>query len=138
MHLLRLYMPLLCLALLGTATPAFATVVPVTPESEALRNADEQPQIDAADIKQRWKSMDRAERRATRKIAKAQLKEARRSGNAEEVDRALLIILAIFIPPLAMLLYDGVTARFWISLLLTLLFFLPGMIYTLVVILGET
>ena len=115
-----------------------ATVVPVTPESEQLRQGTTTPQIDAADIQQRWKSMDRAERRATRQLAKAQLKEARRSGDAAEVDRTLLIILAIFIPPLAMLLYDGVTSRFWISLLLTLLFFLPGMIYTLVVILGET
>lgn len=138
MRTIRYFLPLLCLAMLGITTPAFATVVPVTPESEALRNKAEQPQIEAADIKERWKSMDRAERRATRQIAKKQLKEARRSGNAEEVDRALLIILAIFIPPLAMLLYDGVTSRFWISLLLTLLFFLPGMIYTLIVILGES
>jgi uncharacterized membrane protein YqaE (UPF0057 family) len=49
----------------------------------------------------------------------------------------LLVILAILIPPLAMALYDGISNRFWISLLLTLLFFVPGMIYTLVVILGD-
>ncbi|MEM1119998.1 MAG: YqaE/Pmp3 family membrane protein [Bacteroidota bacterium] len=48
----------------------------------------------------------------------------------------LLVILAILIPPLAMGLYDGITNRFWISLLLTLLFYVPGLIYTLVVILG--
>ena len=138
MQLFLRYSLLVCLAAFGLATPAMATVVPVTPESEQLRQGTTTPQIDAADIQQRWKSMDRAERRATRQLAKAQLKEARRSGDAAEVDRTLLIILAIFIPPLAMLLYDGVTSRFWISLLLTLLFFLPGMIYTLVVILGET
>ena len=52
-------------------------------------------------------------------------------------DLLLLVIIAILLPPLAMALYDGITSRFWISLLLTLLFYLPGLIYTLVIILGE-
>ncbi|MCO6479571.1 MAG: YqaE/Pmp3 family membrane protein, partial [Phaeodactylibacter sp.] len=43
----------------------------------------------------------------------------------------------ILLPPLAMGLYDGITNRFWISLLLTLLFYVPGLVYTLIIILGE-
>lgn len=47
----------------------------------------------------------------------------------------LLVIIAIFIPFLAVGLYDGLSTRFWISLVLTLLFWLPGFIYALIVIL---
>ncbi len=48
----------------------------------------------------------------------------------------LCVILALFIPPLAVYLYLGsIGTEFWISLILTLLFFLPGVIYSLYVIL---
>ena len=43
----------------------------------------------------------------------------------------LLVVVAIFLPPLAMALHDGLSNRFWISLLLTIIFYLPGLIYTL-------
>lgn len=54
------------------------------------------------------------------------------SGDSE----ILLIILAILIPPLAVGLFEGITTRFWIDLLLTFLFYLPGMIYALLIVLG--
>jgi len=42
------------------------------------------------------------------------------------------------LPPLAVYLHEGViNSKFWISLLLTLLFWLPGVIYALIVILGD-
>lgn len=48
----------------------------------------------------------------------------------------LLVILCFFIPPLAVYLATGeIGFEFWISLLLTLLFFLPGVIYSLIVVL---
>lgn len=50
-------------------------------------------------------------------------------------DMILYIILAILIPPLAVGLLYGITGKFWISLLLTLLFYIPGMIYSLIVVL---
>jgi len=50
----------------------------------------------------------------------------------------LLIILAILLPPLAVYLHQGeINSKFWISLLLTLLFFIPGVIYALLVVTGE-
>jgi uncharacterized membrane protein YqaE (UPF0057 family) len=53
-------------------------------------------------------------------------------------DELLLIILAIFIPPLAVYLKDGSwNARCWIDLLLCFLFFLPGIIYALLIVLDE-
>lgn len=43
----------------------------------------------------------------------------------------LLIILAIFLPPLAVFLMVGFGAHFWINLILTLLFWLPGTAHAL-------
>jgi uncharacterized membrane protein YqaE (UPF0057 family) len=81
------------------------------------------------------REMTKAEKRQLRKQLKDRIKDMRRSG---ETELALLVIIAILIPPVAMAIHDnGITGRFWISLLLTLLFYLPGLIYTLVVILGE-
>ncbi len=86
------------------------------------------------------KEMTRKEKREMRKGLKQKIREAVRNAKEQGAsdDLVLLIILAILLPPLAMFVYeDGATNRFWISLLLTLLFYLPGLIYTLVVILGE-
>lgn len=47
----------------------------------------------------------------------------------------LLIILAIILPPVAMLVAKGVVAEFWISLVLTLFGYLPGAVYTLYILL---
>ena len=44
------------------------------------------------------------------------------------------IIIAIFLPPVAILMHEGLTFRFWICCLLSLLFAFPGMIYALYVI----
>lgn len=92
-----------------------------------------------ADFKEEKKSMTRKERKATRKEVKKNLKESISNfEEASDVDLTLLVIVTILIPPVGMLLHEGdITNRFWISLLLTLLFYIPGLIYTLVVILGE-
>ncbi|MBL6445307.1 YqaE/Pmp3 family membrane protein [Fulvivirga sp. 29W222] len=45
-----------------------------------------------------------------------------------------MIILAVLIPPLAVGLTYGVIDKFWISLILTILFFIPGMVYSLIVV----
>ena len=49
----------------------------------------------------------------------------------------LLIILAIFLPPLAVFLKKGCGNTFWLNLLLTILMFLPGIIHAILVILGK-
>ena len=46
----------------------------------------------------------------------------------------LQIIAAILLPPLGVYLARGIGNEFWISLLLTILAFLPGMIYALWVV----
>ncbi len=41
------------------------------------------------------------------------------------------IVLAIFLPPLAAFLTVGIGLHFWLNLLPTLFFFVPGMIHAL-------
>lgn len=47
------------------------------------------------------------------------------------------IILAIFLPPVAVFLKVGLGMQFWLNLLLTILFFFPGMIHALWVLLKK-
>lgn len=46
-------------------------------------------------------------------------------------NKLLLIIIAVFIPPLAVFLNKGIGKHFLINLVLTLLFFVPGMIHAI-------
>lgn len=72
--------------------------------------------------------------------AKKQLKlfkENQRMGKADDEQTILLVILAILLPPLAVYLHqNAINTKFWISLVLTLLFWIPGVIYALLVVLG--
>ncbi len=43
----------------------------------------------------------------------------------------LRILLAIFLPPVAAFLTVGIGLHFWLNLILTLLFFIPGVIHAL-------
>jgi uncharacterized membrane protein YqaE (UPF0057 family) len=89
-----------------------------------------------------FKSLSRKERKARVKEAKKAIKTFKadkRAGKAPSENTVLLVILAILLPPLAVYLHQGeVNSKFWISLLLTLLFWLPGVIYALIVILGDS
>ncbi len=71
------------------------------------------------------------------KKIKALKKELKKSKNSDvDTNTLLLVILAILLPPLAVYLLKGVTNQFWISLILTLLLWLPGIIYALLLIFG--
>ncbi len=55
---------------------------------------------------------------------------------SEKPETILLVIIALFIPPLAVYLYEGKwTMRCTVNLILTLLFVLPGLIHALIVVL---
>ena len=86
-----------------------------------------------------FKNLSKHERKSRIKEAKKVWKEYKadkRAGRAAETDQVLLVILAILLPPLAVYLKEGeITSRFWISVLLTLLFWLPGVIFALLVVL---
>lgn len=64
-------------------------------------------------------------------------KQNQRQGKAADEQTILLVILAILLPPLAVYLHqNAINNKFWISLILTLLFWVPGVIYALLVVLG--
>ncbi|HEX6914219.1 MAG TPA: YqaE/Pmp3 family membrane protein [Chitinophagaceae bacterium] len=86
-----------------------------------------------------FKSLSRKERKLRMKEVKKKVREykaAKKAGKQVSDNTLLLVILAILLPPLAVYLHEGaITNRFWISVLLTLLFWLPGVIYALIVVL---
>lgn len=83
----------------------------------------------------------RARVKANKKDIKDALKKAKEDkkddSGSNDSELLLLVILAILLPPLAVFLYEGsITINFWLSLILTLIFWLPGIIFALVIILG--
>jgi uncharacterized membrane protein YqaE (UPF0057 family) len=85
-----------------------------------------------------FKSLPKKERKERIKEAKKAWKTYKKEnkGNlSAKVDQVALIILAIFLPPLAVYLHQGeVNGKFWLSLILWFLFILPGVIYALLVV----
>jgi uncharacterized membrane protein YqaE (UPF0057 family) len=85
-----------------------------------------------------FRNLSRHERKSRIKEAKKLMKDYKadkRAGRAAETDQVLLAILAILLPPLAVYLKEEeVNTKFWISLILTLLFWIPGVIFALLVV----
>ncbi len=102
----------------------------------------EQKQI-IKELRAKLKNMDSQEKAALKQQMADKLQAYKASppppgSGASNVDPVLLVIVTILLPPLGVYLYEGeINNRFWISLLLTLLFYLPGLIYSLLVIFGE-
>lgn len=109
-------------------------LVPVDKEAKEAVDSDEAKKAEA-DIMSEWKDLSRKEKRAKKRALKKELKKMKKQKRAADDTTILLVILAILLPPAAVAVYEGITTRFWISLLLTLLFFLPGLIYALIVVL---
>lgn len=81
--------------------------------------------------------IDRREmRKSIRSHRKAARNAAAAGASASGESLLLYVIIAIFIPPLAVGLLYGISTEFWISLLLTILFFIPGMIYSIIKVLA--
>ncbi len=123
--------------LLVSSTPVASMASVVVPASTTT-------EPDPAKVKSamdEFNSLSRKEKRARVKEVKKEIKAykaAKKAGKEADTDTLLLVILAILLPPLAVYLYEGeINNRFWISLILTLLGWLPGIIYALVVILGQ-
>ncbi len=87
-----------------------------------------------------FKSLSKQDRKARIKEVKKEIKHfkaEKKNSAAPSTNTLLLVILAILLPPLAVYLHQGeINNKFWISLLLTILGFLPGIIYALIVVLG--
>lgn len=57
------------------------------------------------------------------------------SAPTQATNKLLLIILAFLLPPLAVGLKNGIGGSFFLNLILTIIFWLPGVIHALVVVL---
>ncbi len=86
--------------------------------------------------------LSRKEMRSRVKEAKSEIKKfkaEKKAGSEPSTNQLLLVILAIILPPLAVYLHEGViNGKFWLDLVLTLLFFIPGVVYALIVVLGKS
>ncbi len=87
-----------------------------------------------------FKSLSKKEKKAKLKEVKKAVRDfkaAKKAGAEPSTNTLLLVILAILLPPLAVYLHEGaINGKFWLSLVLTLLFWLPGVIYALFVVLS--
>ncbi len=123
----------------STAKPVATVAAPKakTPVAEPVVTATREVKANVvteaaamAMAKERIASMTKAEKKEFKKELKEAIKQEGRGGRTNIVE----IILAIFIPPLAVFLHDGIGTSFWINIILTLLFFIPGVIHALLVV----
>lgn len=134
----RLLLKLFVLMIMvGTIAPVSmaASTEPLTATAPATGEPD--PETVKAAMKD-FRSLPRSERKHRLKEAKKLFKEYKankKAGKKAETDQVLLAILAILLPPLAVYLKEGeINSKFWISLILTLIFWIPGVIYALLVV----
>ena len=135
----KLSLIFLVIFLMGSTVQSFAAFVipnttgiedPAKPESKTVSAALSE-----------FMHLSRKERRSRIKEAKSEIKmikAEKKAGNEPSTNQVLLVILAILLPPLAVYLHEGeINNKFWLDLILTLLFFLPGVIYALIVVLAK-
>ena len=98
------------------------------------------PAVVVSESVNQFNHLSKKEKKSRISEVKAQLKlfkANQREGKANDERTILLVILAILLPPLAVYLYENaITNKFWISLILTLLLWVPGVIYSILVVLG--
>lgn len=118
----------------GPATAAYVPAAKATQE-QTTDAATTSQAMTIAKAKEQWKSMSRAERRQkTREFRKA----LRNAADDISENTLLLVIVAILLPWLAVLLHQGeFNSKVLIALILWLLFYIPGLIYALIVIFGD-
>ncbi|MFT5916212.1 MAG: uncharacterized membrane protein YqaE (UPF0057 family) [Flammeovirgaceae bacterium] len=118
------FVAILCLIF----TPSFAS----SNYDSSNPTSEEKVESIIKDYKKEWKEMNRKEKRETRKGLKQLMKDAKNTTSSSP--DLLIVLVSFFIPPLGMLAYEDwqFTDRVLISLLLTILLWLPGMIYTMI------
>jgi uncharacterized membrane protein YqaE (UPF0057 family) len=106
-------------------TPKVTPIAPAAVEEVTITEAEAM-----AMAKERIANMTKAEKKELKKEFREVMKQDRRGGGVSIIK----IILAVLLPPLAVFLHAGIGTQFWISLILTLLFWIPGVIYALLVV----
>lgn len=136
------YLVITLFAAVTLVAPAVAASVSEPVAKADSSNPGQPDKATVAGALSEFKSLSRKDRRARIRESKKWLKEYRADKKAgkskKETDEVLLIILCILLPPLAVYLKENeINGKFWLSILLTLLFWLPGVIYALLVVFDE-
>lgn len=123
----------------STATASsVGTTTGETNKTTASNNTITMDDAVVTDAMSQFKSLSRVDRKAKLKEVKSLMKEykANKATATPSNDKVLLAILAVLLPPLAVYLHEGTAnGTFWISVLLTLLFYIPGLIFALITVL---
>lgn len=90
--------------------------------------------VDAKDVKQKKTKLRFKDKIKIIKQLRKLKKESKKKGTMADVPFILLVILAILLPPLAVWLHAEDVTKLVISIILTLLFWLPGIIYAFLVL----
>jgi uncharacterized membrane protein YqaE (UPF0057 family) len=127
---------LYCLVISITITissPAFSSMI-----APATRTATDPDPATVKAALAEFKNLSKKERKLRVNEAKKELKHLKKENKenrSSKVDKTLLIVLSFLLPPLAVYLYeDDINTKFWISVGLTLLFWIPGIIYALLIV----
>jgi uncharacterized membrane protein YqaE (UPF0057 family) len=114
-----------------------------TPAAEKITPKQQRKML--RELRKELKGMTKEEKQAFQHQVVRQLKEQQlgmrmsedlqREPGGSGINPVLLTIVTILIPPLGVFLHQGeINSKFWISLVLTILFYVPGLIYSLLVI----
>ena len=134
---------LLLVGLLSTTLIASVSVPEPVAKSKTDAAVTKEVVLDdvvATDAMREFRSLSRVDRKmrlASVKTAIKEYKAQKAVAATPSTNTLLLVILALLLPPLAVYLHEGqINGKFWLNLLLTLLFFIPGVIHALIVVLG--
>jgi uncharacterized membrane protein YqaE (UPF0057 family) len=129
------------LAILMIAPASVRAASTTTDAAEVAKEVTNEPAIGTIqDAMKEFRSLSKKDRKERLSLAKEQMKQFKAEKNASEPqleNTFLLVLITILLPPLGVYLHEGeINTKFWISLLLTLLFYVPGLIYSLIVVLS--
>lgn len=106
------------------------------PQVQQKLKAEKASAVSYVSVKEQRVEAKKEVRKAVKEFRKEQKLRRADSFSADDT-LLLLLIIGIILPPLGVYLFDGeIGTPFWISLILTLLFWFPGSIYAVLHILG--
>lgn len=112
---------------------AASPVISITNESRTSEKAERELKSTAVKMQTESKEQSRRDRVSQKLLNRSNLVVPASTAVASGGESFLLyIILAIILPPLAVGLLYGIGLEFWISLVLTIIFWVPGIIYALI------
>lgn len=119
-------------------TEATTTILPVGEKVAAAERPSRNTISEPARFVSSPKHLLTEDHKLTVKADVHRSKNALHQSTSSKSDQTIIeVILCFLIPPLAVYLHENsITSHFWIDLILCFLFFLPGVIYALIICLG--